>query len=198
MSVWKKTMLYLGLGPEGDYDQVAGFPPPTAGGQSAGVPEYAGHGAPEVSTGVRPLGTLEAAGDPVLTPVSAAAPAMKPVGSVTPLVHGESSGGRLNTVRPIPAGSVASSRPLVISPRTFNDAQEIADRFKSGRPVVLNLQEADRDLSRRLIDFASGVCYALDGHMEKAADRVYILTPDGVEVSPEDRIDLRDQGLVDN
>ena len=62
-------------------------------------------------------------------------------------------------------------------PRRFDQAQELADKFKEGKPVIMNLEAADRDVARRLIDFASGLCYALDGSMEKVATGVYLLKP---------------------
>ena len=70
-------------------------------------------------------------------------------------------------------------------PDAFNDAQEIGDRFKSGQPVIVNLQAVDRDLRRRLVDFSSGLCYAIGGKMDRVADQVYLLTPADVEVSKE-------------
>ena len=96
-------------------------------------------------------------------------------------------GGRPRTavVRPIPAS--ASAKPHVVAPVSFNEAQEIADKYKGNVPVIVNLQSADRDLSRRLIDFASGLCYGLGGAMERVAHQVYLLTPSNVEVSAEDR-----------
>ena len=57
----------------------------------------------------------------------------------------------------------------LVLPRSFNDAQQIADRFKDGVPVILNLQQSDQELSKRLIDFASGLTYALDGGMQRIA-----------------------------
>ena len=62
-------------------------------------------------------------------------------------------------------------------PRRFDQAQELADKFKDGQAVILNLEAAERDVARRLIDFASGVCYSLDGSMEKVATGVYLLKP---------------------
>ena len=62
-------------------------------------------------------------------------------------------------------------------PRRFDQAQEVADRFKEGNPVIMNLEGADREVARRLIDFASGLCYGLDGSMEKVANGVYLLKP---------------------
>ena len=78
-------------------------------------------------------------------------------------------------------------RVHLVLPRSFNDAQQIADRFKDSVPVILNLQNADTELSKRLIDFASGLTYALDGSMQRVADKVFLLTPRNVEVSAEER-----------
>ncbi|MES1246821.1 MAG: cell division protein SepF [Actinomycetota bacterium] len=80
----------------------------------------------------------------------------------------------------------------LILPRSFNDAQQIADRFKDGVPVILNLQGSDQDLSKRLIDFASGLTYALDGGMQRIADKVFLLTPRNVELSAEERARMRE------
>ena len=89
------------------------------------------------------------------------------------------------------------AKPHVVIPGSFNQAQEVADRFKDGQPVIVNLQSADRDLERRLIDFASGLCYGLGGKMEKVATQVYLLTPHDVEVSAEERQRLQEHGLRD-
>ena len=90
-----------------------------------------------------------------------------------------------------------SAKPYVVSPGSFNDAQEVADKYKGNVPVIMNLQDVDRDLSRRLIDFASGLCYGVGGTMEKVAHQVYLLTPSNVEVSPEERRRLQERGLYD-
>ncbi len=89
------------------------------------------------------------------------------------------------TVRPVPIPK--TTKPQVIIPKSFNDAQDVADRFKEANPVIVNMQSADRDLARRLIDFSSGLCYGLGGQMERVAEQVYLLTPDEVEVSDEER-----------
>ena len=67
--------------------------------------------------------------------------------------------------------------PHTVRPRRFDSAQEIADKFKEGLPVIMNLEGTERDVSRRLIDFASGLCYGLNGTMEKVATGVYLLKP---------------------
>jgi cell division inhibitor SepF len=88
-----------------------------------------------------------------------------------------------------------TSRVHLVLPRSFNDAQQVADRFKAGVPVILNLQSADAELSKRLIDFASGLTYALDGGMQRIADKVFLLTPSDVELSAEDRARMLERGF---
>jgi cell division inhibitor SepF len=83
----------------------------------------------------------------------------------------------------------------LVIPKSFNDAQQIADQFKDQIPVILNLQGTDTDLSKRLIDFASGLTYALDGGMQRIADKVFLLTPRNVEVSAEERARLIEKGF---
>src|SRR5207237_8012291 len=72
-------------------------------------------------------------------------------------------------------------RVHLIVPRGLNDAHQSADKFKDGIPVILNLQSSDQDRSKRLIDFGSGLTYALDGGMQRVADKVFLLTPRNVE-----------------
>jgi cell division inhibitor SepF len=82
-----------------------------------------------------------------------------------------------------------------VAPARFGDAKEIADHLKENGPVIVNLQMAERDLQRRMIDFCSGVTYALSGEMEKVADQVFLLTPTDVKVSDEERQRLADRGF---
>ena len=90
---------------------------------------------------------------------------------------------------------MSNSKPYIVAPQQFNEAQSLADRFKADQAVILNLQEVERDLRRRLIDFASGLSYGLGGRMERVADGVYLLTPANVEVSQEERQRLSERGL---
>src|ERR1700730_16913492 len=82
-----------------------------------------------------------------------------------------------------------------VAPKNFNDVQDVADKFKEAIPVILNLQSTDTDLSKRLIDFSSGLTYALDGGMQRIADKVFLLTPRNVEVSAEERARLIEKGF---
>ncbi|MGH2879749.1 MAG: cell division protein SepF [Solirubrobacteraceae bacterium] len=97
-------------------------------------------------------------------------------------------------LRPVARGN-GDVRVHLVIPKSFNDAQQIADKFKDSIPVILNLQGADTDLSKRLIDFASGLTYALDGGMQRIADKVFMLTPRNVEISAEERARLIEKGF---
>jgi cell division inhibitor SepF len=93
---------------------------------------------------------------------------------------------------PPPDGGIAQVHLVV--PRGFNDAKQIADRFKRSMPVIVNLQDADVELSKRLIDFSSGLTYALNGTMQRIADKVFLLTPPNIEVSAEERAKALERG----
>ncbi len=107
---------------------------------------------------------------------------------------------RPQSVREVPADvegvvrTIAAPRPQAVTsaihrsePKRFNEAREVADRFKEGTAVIMNLQSTEDTIARRLVDFASGLVYGLDGKIEMVANRVYLLTPANVEVSAEDR-----------
>lgn len=113
------------------------------------------------------------------------------IGSVRPVPATDQATGegmdeqpRTSFVRPIPS---TSSKPSVVTPVSFDDAKDVADCFRGGQAVIVNMQHSSREVARRLIDFSSGLCYGLDGRMERVADHVYLLTPSNVEVSAEER-----------
>ncbi len=182
--MWRKAMLYLGLGPDEEYEDgtaSAGGPPPAAApARRAPAPE-------------------QAAAPPQRRPSAASAggagasvrqlPTQQPAKQVAP-------GARPSSVRPVRPAPAA--KPVVIAPASFNQAQEVADHFRDSQPVIMNLQGLSRELSRRLIDFASGVCYGLGGQMERVAVDVFLLTPSKMEVSKEERRRLQQRGLHDS
>jgi cell division inhibitor SepF len=110
---------------------------------------------------------------------------------------------RTTTLRPVAGGRAeggsssrnGEQRVHLVIPKSFNDAQQVADKFKDEVPVILNLQGTDTELSKRLIDFASGLTYALDGGMQRIADKVFMLTPRNVEISAEERARLIEKGF---
>ena len=107
---------------------------------------------------------------------------------------------RTTSLRPVGGarggnGRGGDSRVHIVAPKNFNDVQDVADKFKDTIPVIINLQGTDTDLSKRLIDFSSGLTYALDGGMQRIADKVFLLTPRNVEVSAEERARLVEKGF---
>ncbi len=180
----KKTMAYLGL-VDDDYDDYDDYDPRStavgrAGQRTAPVDDLDEAPVATSNPRIRTLTRDEANGT-----VSAASPS--PIGARASM--GTSS------VRPISQES-SSARVHIVAPGRFADAQEIANRLMSNQPVIVNMQSAERDLQRRMIDFCSGVTYALSGGMERVADEVFLLTPSNVKVSDEERQRLADRGLV--
>jgi len=134
----------------------------------------------------------------------------RPAVAVDPVFEPEPSSGGVRTLPREPeTGGITIQRPAVVrpivttqnpkvhvvAPDGFNDAQEIGDKLKANQPVILNLQGVNRDLSRRLIDFASGLTYGLGGQMERVAEQVFLLTPSNVEVPAEEKRRLQERGL---
>jgi cell division inhibitor SepF len=108
---------------------------------------------------------------------------------------------RTSVLRPVGGGGGGRNgrsgevRVHLVVPKSFNDAQDVADKYKDSIPVILNLQGSETDLAKRLIDFSSGLTYALDGGMQRIADKVFLLTPRNVEVSAEQRAALIEKGF---
>ncbi len=105
------------------------------------------------------------------------------------------AGAPTTVLKPVAGRGNGDVRVHLVVPKSFNDAQQIADKFKDSIPVILNLQNSETDLSKRLIDFASGLTYALDGGMQRIADKVFMLTPRNVEISAEERARLIEKGF---
>ena len=181
MAIWKRAMDYLGLGPDDAYDDYDAAPEPELrpsrprpvrdpdNGQRSGrgAPEYE----PEVA--VRAVPTR-----PSFPSNNAEPPARRPQpAGDDSSVHPRPSNPTRASASPRGGGSIVSADPHTVRPRRFDSAQEIADKFKEGLPVIMNLEGTEREVSRRLIDFASGICYALNGSMEKVATGVYLLKP---------------------
>ena len=100
---------------------------------------------------------------------------------------------RTRVLRPV--GDDSDVKVHLVIPRNFNDAQQVADQFKRSVPVILNLQTTDHELSKRMIDFCSGLTYSLDGGMQRIAEKIFLLTPRNVEVSAEEKARLLDKGF---
>jgi cell division inhibitor SepF len=185
MSLWKKTMDYLGLGPDDAYDDYDDDYEPAP----APRPGRGRDAEPRVAPSAGAGRGWEPEEEPTVRPVSArpsypsrdfdASAARRSTGngggrSDDSGVHVRPSSTASSSLRSVSGGSM---EPHTVRPRRFDQAQEVADKFKDGQPVIMNLEGTERDVARRLIDFASGICYALDGSMEKVATGVYLLKP---------------------
>jgi cell division inhibitor SepF len=154
--VWKKTLQYLGLVEDEEYEEL---------------------------------------GEVIEAPMSSREPAaVRRIQRAQPDPVSSDSGHEaivrtIPQTRPASAGSIHSA-----APKRFNEAREIGERFKQGVPVIMNLQGTDDTIARRLVDFASGLVFGLDGKIEPVANRVYLLTPENMEVSAEERERLREEG----
>ena len=179
MSLWKRTMDYLGLGPDDAYDEYDDVVEPEPAPRPRRNPNE-----PES----RPArGSSDTDNEGVVRTVPSRPTYPSRDFDPSPARRGASSGddsgvtprpsrGSSNSLRAVPP-SHASGEPHTVRPRRFDQAQEVADKFKEGLPVIMNLEATEREIARRLIDFASGICYALDGSMEKVATGVYLLKP---------------------
>ena len=76
-----------------------------------------------------------------------------------------------------------SSKVVLVEPRVYAEAQDIADQLKNRKAVVVNLQRIERDQARRIVDFLSGTVYAIGGDIQKVGTDIFLCTPDNVEVS---------------
>ena len=172
--ILKRTMVYLGL-VDDDYES-----------------EYEDY-EPTRAVSTRPARVV----DEDLQPAGVAASSIRPLREepTAAMASTAGSGGSVRSmVRPLPAE--AAARVHVVAPMQFGDARQIADRLMGNQPVIVNLQVADRELMRRMIDFCSGVAYALNGKMERVADKVFLVTPSNVKVSAEERQRLQENGLL--
>lgn len=181
MSIWKRAMDYLGLGPDDAYDDYDLAPEPEPRGPRGGRPVR--YDEPAVRGG-RPAQEYEPETVVRTVPTRPTFPSRdtEPV-TRRPLPANDDSSvhprpiNPTRTTAPARGGQAVSSDPHTVRPRRFDSAQEIADKFKEGQPVIMNLEATEREVSRRLIDFASGLCYGLNGSMEKVATGVYLLKP---------------------
>jgi cell division inhibitor SepF len=158
-SVWRKTMRYLGLVEEDDYQ--GGDPEAMESGMGPGLREERNR-------------RMERAQGPV---------------SMTAVEEPEA------IIRTIPQSRATAGTIHRAEPKRFNEARDVGERFKDGIPVIMNLQETEDSIARRLVDFASGLVFARDGKIELVANRVYLLTPRDVEVSAEERERIREGGF---
>ena len=185
-------MVYLGLQDDDEFDDYGDYEYDDDDGDEEPAPV-------SQPRQVAPVPELQGAPQgPVLPRAQPQAPDCREqldTGLVRPVPRDEPPG---MTPSPRPAvvrTSISSARVHVVEPQGFNDAQEVGDRLKAGQPVMLNLRGLTRELQRRLIDFSSGLAYAVGATMQKVDDHVFLMTPTNVEVSQDEKERLRAKGL---
>jgi len=175
---WHRALVYFGLAEDPNYryeDEYDPYEPDTVSEEAVPAPRRRRE--PPAASNVRRLRRDESGAD-----------------EIDDIFADDGPPRRRRNLRPV-AESGADVQVHFVTPRNFNDAQEVADRFKRSVPVILNLQSTGTDLSKRLIDFSSGLTYALDGGMQKIADKTFMLTPANVEVSAEEKARLVEKGF---
>lgn len=85
---------------------------------------------------------------------------------------------------------------VVMEPTSFEESQNIADQLKNRRPVIVNLENAERSLAKRIVDFVSGTTYALGGNMQKVGNGIFLFVPNNVDISGEMKNDLKEKGFL--
>ncbi len=178
---WHRALVYFGLAEDPRYDDD--YYEPETGSQSNVYDRPGSYARPA----------------PRPAPVSRLSERRRARDEIDDIFPDEDPSPRTRVLRPVSgnggnAGG-ADVRVHLVAPNSFNDAQEVADRFKQAVPVILNLQTTEGELAKRLIDFASGLTYALDGGMQRIADKTFLLTPHNVEVSAEERARLVEKGF---
>jgi cell division inhibitor SepF len=86
-------------------------------------------------------------------------------------------------------------RITTLHPRTYNEARTIGERFRDGMPVIMNLSEMDDSDAKRLVDFAAGLSFGLRGSIERVTAKVFLLSPQNVDVTAEDKARIREGGF---
>jgi cell division inhibitor SepF len=193
MSMWRKTMVYLGLVDEAPVEAEG-----PAGGAAYAPPQGIGAEAVPQQPGLAPVPEPEPQDPPT-----------RVVSSGLGQVEGRRVEPPPHSRRSAPIGtedtSEATVRPVqsldrqaeVIEPFTFEDAKQLADHIRERTPVVLNLRDVDPDLVRRIIDFSTGLTYALDGSMRKIGTAVILVLPPRITLGREEKRRLAGLGLYE-
>ena len=178
MSMFRRAMDYLGLGPDDaydDYDASIAVERPASRNSRAGGAVRRPQSR-QIADDYEDENENDYEEAPRARPTTVRAQPQRDDSSVQLRPSGSSTGG---TVRKL---TQTSAEPVAIRPTRYDQAKDIADLLRSGQPVAMNIGAADSEIARRLIDFASGMTYGIEGKMEKIAPGVFLLTPRGTRV----------------
>lgn len=172
-SLWKRSMVWLGLEEE-PVEDAGGLLSQDSDSEAAAV---------ETQSVAMPLGQE----------ASLNRGSLFNGGGTVRTIHSPDLTGDEIGVRTIPA----SSEPVqVVEAMSFNDAQKIGERFRAGQPVLIDLRQVERDSARRIVDFASGLTFALRGSMQKVGEQLFLVKPSNVEISSDELERLRRRGVT--
>jgi cell division inhibitor SepF len=146
------------------------------GGAPGGSGISAGAGRSRISGGLSGGGVSGSAGLAMSEPVAVAP---EPTPAPAPAPEPKPSGYRITTVHP----------------KSYNEARVIGERFRDGMPVIMNLTEMEHADAKRLVDFAIGVTFGLHGSIERVTAKVFLLSPQDVDVTAEDKARIREGGF---
>lgn len=194
MSFLKSAKAWMGLDEPEYQDTPQGTGVEPLGESVQPVPTAVPEQRPEQDfSAVRSLGPVGDSG-----PISTSSPAvdLAPLSntSLKPVGVPERGEQAIGTVQPVPA--TVGTKPQLVVPRTFDDAEDFGDRLRSGVPILLNLKELDKAMARRILDFCSGLCYGLRAKMDRAGSGVFLLIPADIQLSADDYQAVRDSGLT--
>jgi cell division inhibitor SepF len=174
MSMWARTLIYLGLREE-----------------------------PEDAAGWQVLEDVEPQDEPAMTAPSRRSdpPSVRPAaraGGPTPVrsvTGGVPPGQATSNVRPLRAGlDVSSERVAVVQVRVFDDVEAIGSRYRLRHPVLFDVSACTREVARRTVDFVAGLTYASHGTLRRTAPRAFLLVPEGLDIPLDERRRLAQLG----
>ncbi|HNW04958.1 MAG TPA: cell division protein SepF [Oscillospiraceae bacterium] len=115
--------------------------------------------------------------------------------SIKTTLFGKSSGDQIKQNKVVNIHTTTQLQVVLVKPERFDDARPVADHLNSKHTVVLNLESTNKDVSRRLIDFLSGVAYANNGQIKRVANSTYIITPYNVNIMGDLLDELESSGV---
>jgi cell division inhibitor SepF len=181
MAVMRKAMVYLGL-VEDDVEQYD---------------DYDEYEAPVPAPAVRRASAHQPTAEPEYGRRSSAPELRDRSGGY--LSGRSGSAATAMALAPTPSGwadpTAGSVRVTTLHPRTYNEARAIGEHFREGTPVIMNLTEMDDADAKRLVDFAAGLIFGLRGSIERVTAKVFLLSPQNVEVTAEDKQRIAEGGF---
>lgn len=103
---------------------------------------------------------------------------------------------RKNKGQVVSLHSQRQMRVSVVEPKSFDEVQVIADNLKNHRPVIVNLEQAEPELAKRVVDFVSGATYALDGSMQKVGKGIFLFVPSNVDIEVDLKEQIKEKGIL--